>query len=321
MHIGLILPHWTNAMGGETASAADVVAFAKQAEEIGIDGVWLTDHLYHEPYLDFREHGYELPAQMQGVRTGFWEAWTLLAAIASETQNVEIGTLVSNTRFRNPSLLAKMAETVDSISDGRLTFGLGAGDFRSEHEFLGYPWEYRISQFEEALQIITPLLRGERVSYAGNFYNAYEAKLLPRGPRDSGPPLLVGMMRNGPRMQRLAVQYADGWSCWLAFEDSYADGYAERAKLMREACDRYDRDPDTLRNTVTVGVNAPDYPSMVPGATPITGSADEITEKFLRFRDLGVQHLAVYLQPCTLAGLEWLAAIVEQVRKERSTVM
>jgi alkanesulfonate monooxygenase SsuD/methylene tetrahydromethanopterin reductase-like flavin-dependent oxidoreductase (luciferase family) len=315
MRIGLILPHWTGAMGGETAEAPEVVAFAREAEQMGMDGVWLTDHLYHEPYLDFLEHGYQLPQQMKGVRLGFWEAWTLLAAIATETEQVEIGTLVSNTAFRNPTLLANMAETVDSLSSGRLTLGLGAGDFRSEHTFLGYPWERRVGRFEEALQVITPMLRGEQVSHSGEFYEATEAALLPRGPRNHGPPVLVGMMRAGPRMQRLAVQYGDGWSCWLAFENSHVDGYAWRMQLMREACERHGRDPETLRNTVTVGITAPEFPGMVPGATPITGSPDEIAGELLRYRELGVDHLAIHLQPCTAAGLEWLSGIIDRVRK------
>jgi alkanesulfonate monooxygenase SsuD/methylene tetrahydromethanopterin reductase-like flavin-dependent oxidoreductase (luciferase family) len=314
MQIGLILPHWTGACGGVTPDAREVVEFAKQAEQIGLDGVWLTDHLFHEPYLDFLEHGYELPEQMKGIRSGFWEAWTLLAAIASETERVEIGTLVSNTAFRNPTLLANMAVTVNSLSGGRLTLGLGAGDFHSEHDFLGYPWERRVSRFEEALQIITPLLRGELVSFTGSYYQASEAEILPQGPVCLGPPILIGSMQVGPRMQRLTAQFGDGWSCWLAFEDSHVDGYAQRMRTMHHACERFDRDPATLRNTVTVGVNSPDSPSLIPGATPITGSQMEVAGELRRYQELGVDHLAIYLQPCTVTGVEWLSGVIEQVR-------
>jgi alkanesulfonate monooxygenase SsuD/methylene tetrahydromethanopterin reductase-like flavin-dependent oxidoreductase (luciferase family) len=313
MRIGLILPHWTGSMGGDTPDAGSVIEFAKKAEETGFDGLWLTDHVYHEPYLDFLEHGYELPEQMKGVRSGFWDAWSLLPALAEATEDAEIGTLVTNTAFRNPALLANMAETVDSLSDGRLTLGLGAGDFRSEHDFLGFAWERRVGRFENALQIITPMLGGKRVSYDGEYYSARDAEILPKGPRSDGPPVLIGMMRLGPRMQRLAVEYGDGWSCWLAFGDSWAGDYAERVTVMREACERRGRDPASLRNTVTVGVTAPGSPGLVPGANPIAGTEDQVVEELLRYRDSGADHLSIYLEPCNEQGLEWFAGILDQI--------
>ena len=107
-------------------------------------------------------------------------------ALARETRRVEIGTLVVNTGYRNPALLARMADTIDELSEGRLILGLGAGDFESEHVAFGYPWDRRVSRFEEALQIIRPLLRGEKVTFEGEFYTTREAENIPKGPRPEG---------------------------------------------------------------------------------------------------------------------------------------
>jgi alkanesulfonate monooxygenase SsuD/methylene tetrahydromethanopterin reductase-like flavin-dependent oxidoreductase (luciferase family) len=315
MQIGLIIPHWTGAMAGNTPTASDVVNFARAAPEFGLDALWATDHLYHEPYLDFLEHGYQLPDEMKGFRNGFWESWTLLAALAARTEQVELGTLVSNTAFRNPALLANMVETVDSLSNGRLTVGLGAGDFRSEHDFHGYPWANRVSRFEEALQIIAPLLRGERMTFTGDYYEVNDVSLAPKGPRNAGPPIFIGTMRVGPRMQRLAVEYGDGWSCWLAFEDSRVENFTPRLEKINAACERLGRDPATMRSSVTVGVTAPGIEGLAPGAEPISGSPDAVAEEIQKYRDVGVDHLAIYLHPCSESGLEWLAEALARVKR------
>ena len=302
-------------MAGETPQPSDVIDFARKAEEIGLDSVWLTDHLYHEPYLDFLDHGYQLPVAYAGIRQGYWECWTLLAAVAANTDKVEIGTLVTNAAFRNPTLLANMAETLDALSDGRLVLGVGAGDFRSEHTFLGAPWEQRIGRFEEALQIVTSMLRGDRVTFDGDFYQAQDAGLLPRGPRETGPPVVIGMMRCGPRMSRLAAQYGDGWSCWLAFEDSHAENFENRLERVNETAGRHGRDPETLARNVTVCLKAPGVDNMVPGANPITGPATDVALEINKYRALGVDHLSVFLQPYHEDGITWLEAVLNEVRQ------
>lgn len=314
MKIGLVLPQWSGSMAGTTPAAGDVVEFGRAAEAIGIESLWLFDHFYYEPYLDFLEHGYQLPQDQQGHRMGAWECWTMLSGLAVATEQVELGTMVTNTAFRNPALLANMAETVDALSGGRVTLGLGAGDFRSEHTFHGYPWDRRVSRFEEALQIIVPMLKGERVTFDGDYYQVRDAGLLPRGLRPEGPPVLIGTMRAGPRMQRLAAHYADVWNSWLAFGDSHAENYAEMLDLMTSACQRHGRDPATLRHSVTIGLTMPGFEGLVPGATPISGSPDQVAGEIQKYVDLGVDHLVVFLQPCGPAGLDWMAEVLEQVR-------
>src|SRR5215208_3399163 len=161
LKVGLILPDTEREMGGATARWTDLVQMARMAEDLGFDSIWNADHLI-----------YRFPGkEVQGP----WESWSLLAALAAVTTRVEIGPLVACTSFRNPALLAKIADTVDEVSGGRLILGLGAGWHEPEYKAYGYPYDRRVSRFEEALQIIVPLLKGEQVTFHGQFYNADEA--------------------------------------------------------------------------------------------------------------------------------------------------
>src|SRR5215208_4032935 len=172
LKVGLILPDTEREMGGATARWTDLVQMARMAEDLGFDSIWNADHLI-----------YRFPGkEVQGP----WESWSLLAALAAVTTRVEIGPLVACTSFRNPALLAKIADTVDEVSGGRLILGLGAGWHAPEYKAFGYPFDQRVSRFEKALQIIVPLLKGEQVTFHGKFYDVDDVVLTPRGPRPGG---------------------------------------------------------------------------------------------------------------------------------------
>ena len=126
---------------------SDLKAMAQCAEAVGFNSLWVPDHL-------MCAH----PATGE-ARLAVWECWSVLAALAAATNDIELGTFVACTSFRNPALLAKMADTVDEISNGRLILGLGAGWMEAEFRAFGYPFDNRVGRFEEALQIIYPLLR------------------------------------------------------------------------------------------------------------------------------------------------------------------
>src|SRR5262249_12226775 len=142
---------------------------------------------------------------------GIWEGWTMLSALAEATRRVEIGTLVLNNSSHNPAILAKMATTADEVSHGRLILGIGAGWNEPEYQAFGLPFDHRLDRLEEALQILTPLLREGQVDFAGAYYHVRHCEIVPRGPRSAGPPLLVGNA-GGPRMLKLTAQYADLWN-------------------------------------------------------------------------------------------------------------
>src|SRR5687767_3709406 len=151
MKVGIALPISENAETKETPSYAQVRAMARQAEAAGLDSIWLFDHLF------FRRG--------DNPTTGIWEIWTTLSALAEVTERVELGTLVLCVPFRNPGLLAKMADTLEEVSNGRVILGLGAGWHQPEFDAFGFPFDHLASRFEEALRIICPLLREGRVDF------------------------------------------------------------------------------------------------------------------------------------------------------------
>lgn len=314
LRLGLLLPSWTAAMDGVTPRVKDVLDVARTAEAIGFDSVWMSDHVYYEPYTDFQVVGVELDASLDGIKNGQWECWSVLAALAAVTSRVTLGTLVANTGFRNPALLARIADTVDDLADGRLILGLGAGDFITEHRAFGYPFERRVGRFEEALAIIAPLLRGETVSFSGEFHRCEGAALLPKAARAGGPPLMIGSLEGRPRMARLVVQYAQMWNTMLAFGDCSRAAWERAFAPIAAACERYGRDPASLARHATVGVNLGTDPYPVPGARPFAGSATAIADGLAEFAATGVEHVSIMPHPWTLAGVERCADILAALR-------
>jgi alkanesulfonate monooxygenase SsuD/methylene tetrahydromethanopterin reductase-like flavin-dependent oxidoreductase (luciferase family) len=323
LNVGLVLPHWTalpldvphwsvTELPAEVPRWADLLALAQQVETAGLDSLWLVDHLLIRWAVAAAQFGREvLPALATAAPVGVWECWSLLAALAAVTERITLASLVSCTTYRNPALLAKMATTVDEIAGGRLILGLGAGDFADEHSTFGFPWDRRVSRFAEALQIVQPLLRRGRVDFAGEFFQARDCELRPRGPRPQGPPILIGALAHGPRMLDLTARYADVWNGWVVGGRSHPDIVPPLREAVDAACRAVDRDPATLRRTLTVGVAFGGR--TIWGAEPITGSADEVAEVFRGFAREGIDHLQVFLNPATAEGIEQLAAVLERL--------
>jgi probable F420-dependent oxidoreductase len=171
----------------------EYVAMARAAEEVGFESVWIGDHLlYDEP------------------ERAPWEAWTLLSAVAAATTRVRLGPLVACAGFHPPAVLAKMASTIDEISQGRFVLGLGSGWNRREFDAFGIPYDKRVSRFEEAFAIISGLLKGERVTLDGSYHRADDAVLLPKPARPT--PMMIGS--NGPRMLAIALPRVQAWNTW-----------------------------------------------------------------------------------------------------------
>ena len=290
--IGVVVPLEGDPETGLVGRYTETRAFALQAEAAGFDSIWIFDHLL------FRYP--EKPTQ------GVWEAWTVLSGLAEATSRVELGTLVICTPLRNPAVLAKMAITLDEVSEGRLILGLGAGWHKPEFDAFGIPFDHRVDRFEEALRIIVPLLREGRVSFQGTYYTARDCEIVPRGPRPSGPPLLIAAF--GPRMLRLTARYADNWNtAWLG----QATGLAERRAGLEAACATEGRDPASLE--VTVGVTI-DYTATagVAGTAAsnekvLTGTAEEVAAGLRGYAEAGVAHVICALNPINQESLERLA--------------
>jgi probable F420-dependent oxidoreductase len=273
-------------------------AIAQQAEADGFDSVWLPDHLmYRKP---------------DGSTRGVWECWTILAALAEATQRVEIGTLVLCNSLRNPAILAKMASAADEVSDGRLILGVGAGWNEPEYRAFGVPFDHRVDRFEEALQILRPLLRDGHVDFDGRYYQARGCDNLPRGPRTEGPPLLVGA--EGPRMLKLVARYGDLWNTGYMGEP---ETMAEPLAKINAACREVGRDPETLGVTALIGVRFPDLavkPSIFDN--PLTGTPTEIAAAMRGYADLGVQHIMLQHEPYTDEARQRLADALRLYRRD-----
>ena len=255
-------------------------AIAQQAERDGFDSIWLYDHLLY---------------RNTGEPTwGIWECWTMLAALAEATQRVEIGTLVTCSSFRNPAILAKMATSVDEVSHGRLILGIGAGWNEPEYQAFGLPFDHRVDRFEEALQIVKPLLREGHVDFAGQYYQARNCEIVPRVPRSEGPPLMVGSF--GSRMLKLTAQYADLWNtCYMGKPETMVKPVAK----IESACREVGRDPKTLGVTALIGLWFADLQTKKPSFfdNPLTGTVREIAEAMRGYEEFGVQHIMFHCAP------------------------
>lgn len=285
MKIGVVLPIAEDWESRTIPGYAEIRAYARQAEELGLDSVWLFDHLLM----------YSYPEQ---TTAGIWECWTILAALVEATERVELGTLVLCSPFRNPALVAKMAATLEEVSGGRLILGLGAGWHQPEFDAFGYPFDHLASRFEEALQIIVPLLREGTVDFRGRYSSAANCELRPRGPRAGGPPILVAGHR--PRMLRLTAEHADAWNtAWLG----NADLLGERRAHLEAACREVDRDPQTLEVTVGLTVNYEEGEETPDPTKILAGSPEEIAAGLRQHAAAGVRHAICRVSPRTPEAL------------------
>ncbi|MFI6869410.1 LLM class F420-dependent oxidoreductase [Nocardia sp. NPDC050406] len=203
-----------------------VIAQAQAAERAGFDTVFLTDHFY----------------QRFGPPNGpTLEAYTALGGLATVTDTIQLSTLVTGNTYRNPALLAKIVTTLDVISQGRAMLGLGAGWFELEHTSYGYEFGSFTDRFEkldEALHIITGMLRGERPSFDGTWYRVDNAINEPRI-RDDLPVMLGGAGEK--KTFALAARYADHLSIGCEATELPA-----KLAALRRRCDEVGRDRDTL---------------------------------------------------------------------------
>ncbi|MHB8596041.1 MAG: LLM class flavin-dependent oxidoreductase [Ktedonobacteraceae bacterium] len=292
MKIGLMPGINEGSLEGKTPTFQDLKAMAQAAERVGLDSFWLADHLIAR-----------FPGQDE---QGTWEAFTMLSAVANVTERIALGPLVACTSFRNPALLAKMADTLDEISGGRFILGLGAGWHQPEYDAFGYPFDHLAARFEEALQIIVPLLREEHVDFQGQYYQVRNCVLRPRGPSPSGPSILIGARR--PRMLRLVAQYADAWNTvWHKDPLVVKERYAE----FKEICSMVGRDPATIELTAGTIVRLSQSAEANPIAEAISGTLEEIAHQLQGFADVGVTHLMVVLDSASVASIEQFGRVVE----------
>jgi probable F420-dependent oxidoreductase len=303
MRFGLALPHYGFSLPSGETSFSLVATWAKRAEDLGFDSVWVSDHFFYS----FARYGAG-PAPIASL-----EPLTTLAGIAAVTHRVRLGTLVLCSAFRHPALLARIAASIDLLSDGRLDLGLGAGWMREEFDAFGYrfgtPGE-RFEGLEESLDVVRRLFGGDPVTYDGPSVTLRDAVLAPTPAR--APAVWVGG-KGGPRLLRLAARLADGWNMvWRIAPEAYA----AKVPDVHAACDAAGRDPATFGLSVGLysligedeasahaafdrgraaapgdAMTADDYGSW--RADTLSGTPDQILERVAAFEALGVGELIV----------------------------
>ena len=309
--VGLMMPQTTGMRGPGTHPWREVRELARLAEDVGFDSIWVVDHFLY--LLDGEE-----------AARGAWEGWSLLSALAACTRRAELGTLVLGMGFRNPALLAKMAETVDDISEGRLILGIGAGYHDFEYRAFGFATDHKFARFREGIEIVSTLLKKGAIDFDGKYYQARECELRPRGPRAEGPPILVGTI--GPKTMRLMAKYADMWNAYYDDTKNQPSRVAPYREMVDEACRDTGRDPATLERSVTMLVAGPDVDpwwSRLPSGradaiVPFTGGPEALAEELLAYAREGISHVQISLDPTTPETIEGLAGVFEHLGRAAS---
>ena len=202
----------------------------QEIESLGFDASWVVDH-----FLGGEDE--MMP---------YYEAWTLLAGLATVTQRIRLGIMVCSVTHRNPGFLAKQAVTVDHISNGRADFGIGAGWYEREHEAYGYEFPSaadRVQMFQETLELFESFQDNERTNYHGKQYTFVNTPFEPKPIQKPRMPVLVGA--SGKRMLDLTAKHADIWNT-----RSEIDEAVRKSKMLDAACEKVGRDPEAIMRSV-----------------------------------------------------------------------
>lgn len=201
---------------------------ARRCEALGIDSVWLYDHLYGPGMPEYPS----------------LEAWTLASALLASTERIELGHMVLCNQFRHPAVLAKMATTLDQVSAGRLQLGIGSGSIEDEHDRAGLEWgtfRDRSERLGETLEILTQAFADERIDFSGKHFTVRDFPVKPGAARAPRPPIVVGGVGEKYTLP-LVARYADVWNV-----PTYALGELEhKVAVLRSLCADVGRDPSTI---------------------------------------------------------------------------
>lgn len=278
----------------------DVRDMALRAEAVGFDTVWLADELVwfwdDKPPL------------------ALWDGVSMMGAVAASTSRIKVGSWVLSALHRNPGILAKTVETIDEISGGRFVFGLGAGHaWPGQAHAFGLPEEHIFDRFEEALEIIVPLLRDGKADFEGTYHAARGLIQVPQGPRPNRIPLMLGVL--GPRGQRLAAKHADIWSLYAETRSDMVE-FQPRLDGLLAACAEVGRDPATMGRSAGVDIK-PLETEPHPDHAWIGGSPEQIADQIRAVVDGGFTQIEFFISPPTLESVEACAPVLELLRAVR----
>jgi alkanesulfonate monooxygenase SsuD/methylene tetrahydromethanopterin reductase-like flavin-dependent oxidoreductase (luciferase family) len=243
----------------------EMVEHYQHIEALGYDSAWVADH-FVDPYVP------EKP---------WFDAWTMLAALAARTTKIRLGAMVTNIIYRNPSVFAKQVLTIDHISSGRVSVAIGATSERDpSHAMTGVPvWETpeRTRRFREFIEIVDQMLRNPTTTYQGQYYQIKDAAMSPSPIQQPRPELTVAAA--GSTTLRIAAGYADTWNSFGKFNATPEDGLAvtrARSQMLDEYCAKIGRDPQTIRRSILSGVTTDKPFASVQAFHDYVGSYQEI---------------------------------------------
>ncbi len=276
--IGLSLPTWPR-RDGTHATWPEMRGLARDVEALGVDVLWVPDHLVRE-----------VPGR---APIGFRECWTILTAAAEATTRIGIGPLVACTGFRSAGLLARMAMTLDEVSGGRLVLALGSGVPATDASWqaFGFDAARHVGRYAESVEVVARLLRGETVTFEGEHVRTHEATSGPPGPRVAGPPVWVS--GKGERTLRIAARWGDAVNVNIPLTS--AGDALGAVRSVADACAAVGRDPTTLAIT-GVGRMALD-PAGDAVVRPgwLAGPPDQVAATIRAIGEAGISHLALYV--------------------------
>jgi alkanesulfonate monooxygenase SsuD/methylene tetrahydromethanopterin reductase-like flavin-dependent oxidoreductase (luciferase family) len=297
--IGVVLPLAQFGPERVTPRWPELREIALRSEAMGFDTLWLPDELL-----------WFVPDEPP---RGVWDSVSMAGAVAALTSRIKIGSWVLSALHRNPGIIAKTAETLDEISGGRFIFGLGAGhEWPGQARAFGLPEDRIFARFDEALQIIVPLLRTGRADFVGAFHAAHGLVQQPIGPRPNAIPLLIG--GNGPKAQRYAALHADIWSGY-AEQRAHVAELGPRLTTLDAICEEIGRDPASIDRGAGVSVNPMEPSGWRPSV--ISGPPEEIADGLRSFRDAGFTQVDIMLSPGTVEAFDAMAPVVELLRADR----
>jgi F420-dependent oxidoreductase-like protein len=267
----------------------EILELARHGEATGWDGVYFADH--------FMPHGGFGPTDdpTTSYDGNVLECWAVIAALAASVPRVRLGTLVSSVTFRHPAVIANAAAAVDSISQGRLALGIGAGWQLNEHLAYGLALgsvRERLDRFEEACQVVSSLLRKKRTTFAGEYYHITDAPNQPP-PVQQRLPILIGGSGE-KRTMRIAARYADEWNCW-----STPQVLAAKTAVLRAHCEAIGRSIDELRISTQAQFVVSNDQAVLSTAREsalgptMVGTPEEIVDAVGRWRQAGAGEIIV----------------------------
>ena len=309
MKFGTIVP-----MIGNLASTEAIDAVCAKAEAVGLDSLWVVDHIML-PHSIGAKYPYNLTGEWMLGTGSWWDAFSVMSYVAARTETVRLGTGVIVLPYRHPANTAKIVATIDQLSGGRVTFGLGVGWMEDEFRNLGLDsFHQRGALVDEQIAVFKELWSNDPASYDGRFYQIDRVSLTPRPVQQPHPPLLVG--GNTDAALRRAALLCDGWfSISLRPQE-----LLERRQFMTGVAEQNGRDGDGLDVQMLHGIVVTDDPDHRAGLADherrqaITGTPEQVIEELNEFAEVGLTQIVTTARlpgrpptlESTLEGIEWV---------------